>query len=96
MQGFAVDRVTSADGRWVYTLYANPGGYPFVHALDTVRGVAHCIGVPWRGGDSEPWNMRLALGNDGKSLAVNRQSGVTFVAIDTATWTVSYPNGPGA
>ena len=24
-----------------------PGGYPFVHALDTVRGVAHCIGLPW-------------------------------------------------
>ena len=96
MQGFAVDRVTTADGRWAYTLYSNPGGYPFVHALDTVRGVAHCIGVPWRGSENEPWNMRLALRNDGKSLAVNQQTGATFVAIDTATWKISYPNGSGS
>ena len=48
MDGYPLTRVTSADGRWVYTLYQNGGvgGYPFVHALDTVRGVAHCIGVP--------------------------------------------------
>jgi hypothetical protein len=93
MQGWAVDRVTSADGRWAYTLYANPGGYPFVHALDTVRGVAHCIGVPWRGDQNEPWNMRLALNEDGQSLAVNRKSG-TFVSIDVSTWKISYPKGP--
>jgi len=90
MQGWAVDRVTSADGRWAYTLYSNPGGYPFVHALDTVRGVAHCIGVPWRGDQNEPWNMKLALNEDGRSLAVNRKSG-TFVSIDVSTWKLSYP-----
>jgi hypothetical protein len=89
MQGWAIDRVTSADGRWAYTLYANPGGYPFVHALDTVRGVAHCVGVPWRGDQNEPWNMRLALNEDGQSLAVNRKSG-TFVSIDVANWKISY------
>ena len=50
MDGYPLTRVTSADGRWVYTLYQNGGvgGYPFIHALDTVRGVAHCIGVPLR------------------------------------------------
>jgi hypothetical protein len=90
MQGWAVDRVMSADGRWAYTLYSNPGGYPFVHALDTVRGVAHCIGVPWRGDQNEPWNMRLALNEDGRSLAVNQKSG-TFVSIDVSTWKLSYP-----
>ena len=47
MQGDAATRTTSLDGRWVYTLYMNPGGTPFIHALDTVRGVAHCIGIPW-------------------------------------------------
>jgi hypothetical protein len=91
MQGWAVDRVTSADGRWDYTLYANPGGYPFVHALDTVHGVAHCIGVPWRGDDSAPWDMRLALSEDARSLAVNRKAGTTFVSIDVSTWKISYP-----
>jgi hypothetical protein len=93
MQGFAVDRVTSPDGRWVYTLYSNPGGYPFVHALDAVRGIAHCIGVPWRGGENEPWNMRLALNEDGRSLAVNEKSGSTFVSIDVSNWKISYPKG---
>lgn len=93
MQGWAVDRVTSSSGRWVYTLYANPGGYPFVHALDTVKGVAHCIGVPWRGDDNEPWNMRLALADDGKSLGVNRGSGVGFVAVDLSNWKISYASG---
>jgi hypothetical protein len=93
MQGFAVDRVTTADGRWAYTLYANPGGYPFVHALDTVRGVAHCIGVPWRGGEGEPWDMKLALRSDGKSLAVNRKAGAGYVAIDLASWKISYLDG---
>jgi hypothetical protein len=93
MQGFAVDRVTTSDGRWAYTLYSNPGGYPFVHALDTVNGIAHCVGVPWRGGENEPWNMRLALRSDGSSLVVSQQTGAAFVAIDTATWKISYPNG---
>ena len=40
MQGYPMTRATSADGRWAYTLYQNPQGYPFIHALDTVRGVA--------------------------------------------------------
>ena len=52
MQGWAVSRAESSDGRWAYTLYANPGGTPFVHALDTVKGVAHCVGVPWSPTDS--------------------------------------------
>ena len=95
MQGFAVDRVTTPDGRWAYTLYANPGGYPFVHALDTVRGVAHCVGVPWRGDQNESWNMRLALRDDERSLAVNRQAGSGFVAIDLSTWKISYLDGSG-
>jgi len=93
MQGWAVDRATTSDGRWAYTLYANPGGYPFVHALDTVRGVAHCIGIPWRGDQNAPWNMRLTLSGDGKSLSVDQMSGGMFVALDTTTWKISYPNG---
>jgi hypothetical protein len=93
MQGWAVDRVSSSDGRWEYTLYANPGGYPFVHALDTVRGVAHCIGIPWRGGDTGQWNLRLAFGAGGETLAVDRTSGgATFVTVDLSNWKISYPN----
>jgi hypothetical protein len=91
MAGYPVNRATSRDGRWVYTLYASSGnGYPFVHALDTVRGVAHCVGVPWSGSGSAPWNMRLTLGDGGHSLAVHWLSGRPYVAIDTVSWRVTH------
>src|SRR5229473_1951827 len=62
MNGSPMTRTTSADGRWVYTLYMNPGGFPFIHALDTVRGVAHCVGLPWTAVNQGPvYNFHLAL-----------------------------------
>ena len=88
MQGWAVSRVTTADGRWAYTLYANPGGYPFIHALDTVDGVTHCVGLPWKKTDQTAvYNFRLAL--KGKSLAVKWQDGRTWRLVNTASWRVS-------
>jgi hypothetical protein len=85
MQGFAVNRIESPNGRWAYTLYVNPGGFPFVHALDTVKGVAHCIGIPWRGVDQSPvFNFKLGL--KGNSLKVRWQDGRLYRAIDTRTW----------
>jgi len=95
MRGTAVTRATSPGGRWVYTLYDDPGGYPFVHALDTVRGVAHCVGLPWTGAEAGVWNMRLALHDGGGTLAVGFASGRRWMTIDTRTWRVS-PAGGGA
>ena len=93
MQGTAVTRTTSADGRWVYTLYANPGGYPFVHALDTVRGVAHCIGIAATPSEQNGlYNAVLSL--HGKRLAVHWRSGRGWYNVDLATWRVS-PAGGG-
>jgi MYXO-CTERM domain-containing protein len=43
MQGFPLTRTVSPDGRWAYTLYADPEGEPFIHALDTERRTAACI-----------------------------------------------------
>jgi hypothetical protein len=89
MHGLPATRVTSADGRWVYTLYMQQGGFPFVHALDTERSVAHCIGIPWRGASAAVWNMRLALRDGGRSLAISWTSGRPYLAIDTSTWRIS-------
>jgi hypothetical protein len=90
MQGLPVTRISSADGRWVYTLYANPGGYAFVHALDTVGRSAHCVGIPWKGDANKQWDMRLALRSDGK-LGVNWQdTGAPYIAIDLTTWKIDY------
>jgi len=95
MQGSPMARAESGDGRWVYTLYSNPGGYPFVHALDTVRGVAHCVGLPWHGGQNGFYNLRLSLRDGGRTLAVHWLSGRRWLAVDTADWRVS-PDRPGS
>jgi hypothetical protein len=95
MQGSPVSRARSADGRWVYTLYQNPGGYPFVHALDTVRGVAHCIGLPWMGSQNAVYNMRLSLRSDDSTLAVHWLSGRPWLAVETETWKIAQDHRPG-
>jgi hypothetical protein len=94
MQGDAVTRTTSPGGRWVYTLYANNGGTPFIHALDTVKGVAHCIGIPWASTDqSGLYNVVLTL--HGTRLAVHWRSGRHWLNVDTATWRITPDSGSG-
>jgi hypothetical protein len=93
MAGYATTRTTSSDGRFVYTLYTRPGGYPFIHALDTMGGVAHCTGLPWHGDQTALTSARLALGNNGKSLAVNLKSGRTWLTLNTATWRLTHARG---
>jgi hypothetical protein len=85
MQGFPMTRTTSVDGRWVFTLYQNPGGFPFVHALDTVRAVAHCVGLPWTASDQGSLS-RIALSLHGRTLAVHWKSGKPWLNVNTATW----------
>jgi hypothetical protein len=95
MQGFAASRVESPSGRWVYTLYANPGGYPFIHALDTVHGVAHCVGIPWSATDGDQlavFNFALAL--KATSLTVGPASGRPYRVVDVRTWKVTRPTKP--
>jgi hypothetical protein len=92
MQGDAMTRTTSLGGRWVYTLYMNQGGTPFIHALDTVKGVAHCIGIPWASADQGGLgNVVLTL--HGKRLAVHWRSGRRWLNVDTATWRLAPDSG---
>jgi len=94
MQGEAVTRAISPGGRWVYTLYSSPGGTPFIHALDTVKGVAHCTGIPWASPDQGAlWNV--VLGVHGSHLAVHWRSGKAWYDLDTATWRLSPAHGSG-
>jgi hypothetical protein len=87
MTGWPIARAVTADGRWVYTLYTNPGGFPFVHALDTVAGVAHCVGFAWSGDQGPLIQFGLAL--HGRRLLVERGDGTVYRAIDRSTWVVS-------
>jgi hypothetical protein len=95
MKGYPVSRTTSADGRMVYTLYQNPGGFAFVHALDTVRGVAHCVGIPWRGSQNGFYNLRLSLRDRDRTLAVHWLSGRPWFAVNTSSWSVSVDRRAG-
>ena len=95
MAGAPVARATGPGGRRVYTLYQRTGGTPFVHALDTTMGVAHCIGIPWTGDQTAIWKLRLSLGHGGRTLAIHWQSGRKFMLMDTRSWRLSTPHGGG-
>jgi hypothetical protein len=86
-------RATSSDGRYVYTVYANSGGYPFVHALDTVAGRAHCIGIPWTHEQTLGDLDQLSLSADGHTLTIGGTSSSrslqNYFTLDTRTFRVS-------
>jgi len=88
MQGFPAKRTATKDGRWVYTMYANPNGYPFIHALDTVNGVAHCVGFATPpGGDGQVFNGKLVL--KGSKLQVRTPAGSLWRVVDLKSWRVT-------
>ena len=91
MEGMPLTRATSADGRWAYTLYSRPGGYPFVHALDTVRGVAHCIGIPYTADQGALWKLRMSAVDSGRTLSLRWRSGRQYLTIAAGTWKISHP-----
>jgi hypothetical protein len=93
MQGFPLARVTSPGGRMAYTFYANPGGYPFIHALDTVQGAAHCIGVPWRAKQDGLSKLQMTLVGD--QLRLGWPGGRTFISVNTQTYRLSHPATAG-
>ncbi len=88
MSGYAMTRTTSADGRWVYTLYQKPSGEPFVHALDTVRAAAYCIDLP---SNHSLYNIVLSLHNGGRTLAAHWRSGRPWLNVAVGSWRISYP-----
>jgi hypothetical protein len=94
MNGYPAARATGRDGRWVFTLYANPNNYPFVHALDSVSRRAVCIGLPWEwNGNMEAISSAtMALSQGDRRLTVTGAGGVgpRFV-IDTRTFRLLQP-----
>jgi hypothetical protein len=93
MAGYAQTRTTSADGRWVYTLYQKPSGEPFVHALDTVGAAAYCIDLPSSPSTNQAlYNVVLSLSNHDRTLAVHWRSGRPWLNVATGSWRISYPS----
>ena len=86
MAGYPVARAASVDGRWVYTLYGNGAGSPFVHALDARNAAAVCIDLPWQGSQDTLSGARLVLSADRTSLVLRYKSGKEAAVIDTTTF----------
>jgi hypothetical protein len=95
MQGSAVSRVASPDGRWAYTLYTG-SEETFLHALDTVRGRAVCVDLPQLEDLREPFQLRLRFSEDGDEILVFSRDTKdapegTLLAIDTESFQVREP-----
>jgi hypothetical protein len=82
MYGYPMSRATSADGRWVYTLYQG-SHHSFVHALDTMARKAVCIDLPMDTPPEYVSDARLSLGPGGKNLTVESSMGGVVAVIDT-------------
>ena len=87
MGGQPATRATSSEGRWEYTLYARSAGVPFIHALDTTRMLAYCIDLPLTLGPTAQMELRLELGDDGRSLTV-RRGRESLATVDTQSFAV--------
>ena len=92
MQGIALRRAMSPDGRVAYTLYLRPEGRPFIHALDTVAGTAACIDLPSLAG-ADLANARLVPPAGGRPLLV-RVPHLAPLAVDVGARRVRPVNIP--
>ena len=92
MTGLPVTRAFGPGGVWAYTLYQKPGGFPFVHALDTVRGRALCIELPWKGNQGRLFDVRMSV--QGRSLLLRGLGGSRLATIDTREFVVQAYSNP--
>jgi hypothetical protein len=84
MRGRPLTRMVSEDGRWAYTLYDGGGGTPFVHALDTATGRAHCVDLPMLFGLQNLASLRFRRG-PGTQIGIEA-SGTAVAVVDTKTF----------
>ena len=87
MRGQPATRVSSAGGRWAYTLYLRQKKAPFIHALDTVGRQAFCIDLPLEPRFARRSNLRLGLVSRGRELVV-QAGGEPAAFVDTGSFQV--------
>ena len=83
--GQAWSRLSSPDGRFLFTLYLASNGAAMVHELDLVTAKARCIDLPGTGdyGSGTSWGMVLAP--DGRTLWLASPGYGRVVAVDILT-----------
>jgi hypothetical protein len=83
MHGYPRDRVSTANGRFAFTLYAGMGTRSFVHALDTVNRSARCLDLPSSVKEDRAWGLRFRPTGDGRLEITDR--GTSVASIDLAS-----------
>ena len=84
ISGVAWVRQSSADGRYVFTVYITPAGKAMVHELDVRTATARCIDLPGSGDFNSATSYALSTDPDGRTLwAVSTGYG-KVAAIDIA------------
>jgi len=79
MVGLRLSGVASADGHWLYSVYARKDKSAFIHMLSMDNPIAFCIDLPGSGYSSNPadFSWSLALNRDGSHLyAANLALGI--------------------
>jgi hypothetical protein len=83
--GSAWERVSSPDGRYLFTLYLGPDGGAMVHQLDLRTSAARCIDLPGSGNFGAGTTWALELAPNGKTLWAVSPGFGRVVGIDVAT-----------
>jgi hypothetical protein len=91
MRGYPLKRVMSPDGRWAYTLYDGTGEHPFIHALDTVDGLAVCIDLDTVSSNAVSRSSFTANADGSELTLTDRKSGPVAL-VDTQTFEVHDPS----
>jgi DNA-binding beta-propeller fold protein YncE len=87
ISGDAIDRVTTVDGSWQFTVYALGDGAPMVHALNLADATAFCIDLPRAQDQSLDLLWGIAAARDGRSVyAVNMATGSVAAMPASRPW----------
>lgn len=93
ISGSPFARVSSPDGRYLFTLYLGGGGGAMIHELDLVAGTARCIDLPGDGNFAAATTWALVTDPDGRTLWALSPGYGRVVAVDVPghrirrTWT---------
>jgi hypothetical protein len=89
ISGVAFSRMSSPDGRYLFTMYIGSGGQAMVHELDLRNATARCIDLPGNGNFNAAITYGLAVSRDGRTLWAVSPGYARVAAIDVASHSVS-------
>jgi hypothetical protein len=84
ISGFPFARVSSPDGRYLFTLYLGSSGGAMIHELDLAAGTARCVDLPGNSDFAAATTWALVVDPDGRTLWAVSPGYGRVVAVDVA------------